>query len=340
MVAVDGCLMLDVAIPLQVFGQHGDAWYRFTIAGCRTGPVHTSTGVVIDAEAGLEALAAADTIIVPGYDDVQTPPPEPLLSALRTAASSGTRLVSMCTGAFVLAWAGLLDGRTATTHWLSAGLLAARFPAVSVDPGALYIDDGDVLTSAGFAAGLDLCLHIVRRDHGASVAAAIARVAVAAPHRDGGQSQLIERPIAAAYGEPSLSSTRAWALERLHEPIDLARLASHACVSPRTFSRRFRAETGTTPAQWLLGQRVALALQLLEDADLPVSSVARVAGFASPAALRRHLTRSTGTTPGAYRRATALAEPAPARPHSADSEGGPGHRPGPPPVAKSLWSAS
>jgi AraC family transcriptional activator FtrA len=302
-VAVDGCLLLDVAIPIHVFGHHGQGRYRFTLAGCRKGPVVTSTGVVLHAEAGLEALAVADTIVVAGYGDVLEPPPEPLLGALRAAAARGTRLISICTGAFALAWAGLLDGRPATTHWRSAARLAERFPAVSVDPGVLYVDDGDILTSAGVAAGLDLCLHVVRRDHGAAAAASVARWTVVAPHRDGGQAQFIERPITDPDDTASLSATRAWALEHLNERLGLARLAGHACTSPRTFSRRFRAETGATPLQWLLSQRVSRALQLLEHTDLPVGAVADACGFAGAAAFRRHLARATGTTPAAYRRA-------------------------------------
>src|SRR6266536_2937905 len=222
--------------------------------------------------------------------------PNPLLAALRAAAARGTRLISICTGAFALAWAGLLDGRRATTHWRSAAQLAARFPSLSVD-------DGDILTSAGVAAGLDLCLHVVRQDHGAAAAASIARWTVVAPHRDGGQAQFIERPIAEPDDTASLSATLTWALERLGERLDLARLADHACVSPRTFSRRFRAETGTTPLQWLLSQRVSRGLQLLEHTDLPVSAVAHACGFADAAAFRRHLGRATGTTPATYRRA-------------------------------------
>jgi AraC family transcriptional regulator, transcriptional activator FtrA len=298
-----GCLLLDVAIPAHVFGHHGQERYRFTLAGCRPGPVATSTGVLLRAEAGLEVLAAADTIVIAGYEDVLTPPPEPLLAALRAAAARGTRLVSICTGAFALAWAGLLDGRRATTHWRCTGQLAARFPAVSVDPGVLYIDDGDILTSAGVAAGLDLCLHVVRQDHGAAAAASIARWTVVAPHRDGGQAQFIERPIARPDDSAPPSATRTWALEHLGERLDLARLADHACMSPRTFSRRFRAETGTTPLQWLLSQRVTRGLQLLEHTALPVTAVAHACGFTDTATFRRHLGRATGITPAAYRRA-------------------------------------
>jgi AraC family transcriptional activator FtrA len=301
-VAIDGCVLLDVAIPVHVFGYHDDDRYRLTLAGCRRGPVRTSTGIVLHAEAGLGALATADTIVIPGCDDVEAPPPEALLRALRAAARRGTRLMSICTGAFVLASAGLLDGRPATTHWRYTAALAARFPAVRVDPGVMYIDDGDILTSAGVAAGLDLCLHVVRRDYGASAAVAVARLTVVAPHRDGGQAQFIERPLTQPDAGASLSATRAWALEHLHEPLGLARLARHARVSPRTFSRRFRAETGTTPLQWILTQRITRGMQLLEHTDLPVTAVAAAAGFPSLAAFRRHLTRTASTTPSAYRR--------------------------------------
>jgi AraC family transcriptional activator FtrA len=304
---LDGCVLLDVAIPVHVFGYHGDGLYRFTLAGHHRGPVRTSTGVVLQARAGLRALATADTVIVPGYVEVARPPPAPVLASLQAAAGRGARLLSICTGAFALAHAGLLDGRRATTHWALAAQLADRFPQVMVDAGVLYVDDDDVLTSAGVAAGLDLCLHVVRRDHGAATAASIARHTVVAPHRDGDQAQFIEQPIPAPErGGTSLLATRSWALDHLHERLDLARLARNAGVSPRTFARRFRAETGTTPLQWILAQRVLLARQLLEQTDLPVESVAHACGFSTAPHLRRHFTRATGTTPTAYRRAFTL----------------------------------
>jgi AraC family transcriptional regulator, transcriptional activator FtrA len=230
-----------------------------------------------------------------------------VLASLRAAAARGARVLSICTGAFALAYAGLLDGHRATTHWVAAAKLADHFPSVTVDPHVLYLDEGAVLTSAGVAAGLDLCLHVVRCDHGATVAAAIARHTVVAPHRDGGQAQFIEQPIPAS--EPAgtwLLATRGWALEHLHERLDLARLARHAGVSPRTFARRFRAETGTTPLQWVLSQRVLLARQLLEQTDLAVERVAHACGFRTAPHLRRHFARATGTTPTAYRRAFTL----------------------------------
>jgi AraC family transcriptional activator FtrA len=304
---LDGCVLLDVAIPVHVFGYHGEGRYRHTLAACDPGPVRTSTGVVLHAEAGLRALASADTVVIPGYAGAGRPPPEPVLASLRAAAGRGARVLSICTGAFALAYAGLLDGRRATTHWDAAALLADRFPAVTVDPGVLYVDEGDVLTSAGVAAGLDLCLHVVRCDHGAAVAAQVARQTVVAPHRDGGQAQFIEQPLASRDRDgTSLAATRDWALQHLHERLDLARLARHAGVSPRTFARRFRAETGTTPLRWVLSQRVLLARQLLEQTDQPVERVAHACGFRTAPNLRRHFTRATGTTPTVYRRAFTL----------------------------------
>src|SRR3954452_1539157 len=300
--ALDTGRAFALATPAKVF--RGP--YRLEVCAARRGPVTTSTGFAIVADHGLEAIARADTVIVPGYGPVDRPPPDSVLEALRAAHERGARVVSICTGAFCLAHAGLLDGRRATTHWNYAAYLAERFPAVDVDPGVLYADEGDVLTSAGVAAGIDLCLHLVRRDHGAEVAARVARRMVVAPHRDGGQAQFIERPLGAE-GDGSLETTRAWALERLREPLDVRAMAAHACVSERTFARRFRSETGTTPLQWLLGQRVLEARRLLERTDLPVEVVADRAGFGSAASLREHFARATATTPTAYRRAFRVA---------------------------------
>ena len=212
----------------------------------------------------------------------------------------GARVISVCAGAFALAQAGLLDGRRATTHWGWAAELAARFPRVEVDPAALYVDEGQVMTSAGLSAGIDLALHVVRKDFGAAAGATAARRMVAAPHRDGGQAQFIERSSAEEVG--SLEPTRRWALERLGEPLDVAAMARQAAVSPRTFARRFREETGTTPLQWLLSQRVIEARRLLEETDLPIEEIASRAGFGTAASLRDHFRRATSTSPTAYRR--------------------------------------
>jgi transcriptional regulator GlxA family with amidase domain len=214
------------------------------------------------------------------------------------------RVISVCTGAFALAHAGLLDGRRAATHWGWAEALATRFPAIEVDPAALYVDEGQVMTSAGVSAGIDLSLHVIRKDFGAAVGQRVARRMVAPPHREGGQAQFIERP--SAEGDGSLEKTRRWAAERLGEPLDVATMARHAAVSPRTFARRFREETGTTPLQWLLSRRVIEARRLLEETDLPVDAISWRAGFGTAASLRDHFRRATETTPIAYRRSFRL----------------------------------
>jgi AraC family transcriptional activator FtrA len=293
----------DLAAPAQALMSATDAGneplYRVTTCSADGGPVASTSGFGLTPEAGLEALAGADTIVVPGYAAIFDPPPPEVLEALRGAAAQA-RVISVCTGAFALAHAGLLDGRRATTHWAWAGELAARFPAIEVEPEALYVDEGDVMTSAGLSAGIDLALHVVREDFGAAAGATAARRMVAAPHRDGGQAQFIERGGEERVG--SLEQTRRWASERLAEPLDVAVMARHAAVSPRTFARRFREETGTTPLQWLLSQRVVEARRLLEETDLPVDAVARRSGFGTAASLRDRFRRATSTTPTAYRR--------------------------------------
>jgi transcriptional regulator GlxA family with amidase domain len=225
-----------------------------------------------------------------------------VLGALRRAAAAGARITSICTGAFVLAQAALLDGRSATTHWGLAAELSKRYPAINVQPDVLYVEDGPVLTSAGAAAGIDLCLHIIRIDHGSATANAAARLAVVAPVRPGGQSQFIESPLPPERGT-SLAGTRAWALERLHEPLTLTDLAAHARTSVRTLTRRFHAETDLSPLQWLLHQRVERARELLETTTLPMDQVARHSGLATADSLRQHLLRRVGLTPSAYRSA-------------------------------------
>ena len=302
--ALEPLVLLDLAAPAHVFGQWGGERYSFTVASVDRKPVMTTSGFAVEVQAGLRALARADTVVVPGYMGASRRPPEGALRELSRAARRGARVMSICTGAFALAHAGLLDGKRATTHWDSAGVMAACFPDVEVDPGVLYIDAGNVLTSAGVAAGLDLCLHVVRRDHGARVAAQITRHTVVAPHREGGQAQFIELPIEADGGDGlRLDAVRAWALEHLDRQVTVAELATQACVSPRTFARRFRAETGTTPLQWLLTQRVLRAQEMLESGDASIDEIASTCGFADAAALRYHFRRALGTTPTAYRRA-------------------------------------
>ena len=295
----------DLAIPAQVFGREPER-YAWALCAPVAGPVPSETGFDVVAPHGLEALAGADTVIVPGIGDHAWPLPHDALDALRAAADRGARIASICTGAFVLAAAGLLDGRRATTHWRYAERLARAFPRVTVEPDVLYVDEGDILTSAGVAAGIDLCLHLVRRDHGAEAANAVARRMCVAAHRDGGQAQFAEHPLPPAEGD-GLAATRAWMDARLGEPLTVADMARHAGYSPRSFARRFRAETGTTPLQWLIARRVRAAQRLLEASALSVEEVGARCGFGGAIGLRQHFGRVVGTSPTAYRRAFAAA---------------------------------
>ncbi len=298
--ALPDVVAFDLAIPAQIFGHREmRALYTFTVCTPKPGQVPSTTGYALHADAGLEALSSADTVVVPGYAP-HDPPNPPALAALRAAADRGARIVSVCTGAFALAAAGLLDGRRATTHWQDAGELAACYPAVDVDPDVLYVDTGAVMTSAGIAAGIDLCLHLVRSDLGSDRASQVARRMVVAPHRDGGQAQFLQRPLPSA--GTGLADTCAWALERLGETLTIPELARHAGWAPRTFARRFLAETGTTPLRWLTAQRLLEARRLLETTDLTVEQVANRSGLGSAANLRLHLSRDAATTPTAYRR--------------------------------------
>jgi transcriptional regulator GlxA family with amidase domain len=296
-----GTVAFDLTAPAQAFGgaaaADGSPHYAFSTCSLDGAPVATTTGFEIGVGSGLGALRRADTVVVPGYVAVFDPLPEPAAAALRAAARRGARVMSVCTGAFALAHAGLLDGRRATTHWGWAAELAARFPAVAVEPEVLFVDEGDVLTSAGLSAGIDLSLHVIRRDHGAACADRVARHMVAAPHREGGQAQFFA-PESVRRADEADSGAR----ERLAEPLTVEAMARHANVSPRTFARRFRAETGTTPLQWLLARRVHAARRLLEESDLPVEEIAPRAGFGDAASLRAHFRRATATTPTAYRR--------------------------------------
>lgn len=304
--ALDGVMTFDLACAVQAFrhgpGKFGAAnGFEMRTCGVRPGPVWTPNGFDLRVEEGLEALEDADIVVVPGTGVPTLPVPDPVLDALRAAAERGATMVSICVGAFVLGQAGLLDDRPATTHWAYCDDFAEMFPAVKLDPHALYIDDGDVLTSAGLSAGLDLCLHIVRREMGASAAAELARWNVAAPHREGGQAQYIpDSPPPSTTG--GLATTLAWATANLAEATSISALAKHALMSERTFIRRFKAEVGTTPRRWLEAQRTARARELLETTDLPVEVVAARSGFGSVTALRAHLRAATQTTPASYRR--------------------------------------
>lgn len=305
-VVYDRVAVFEMGVPCEVFGIDRSAMglpnYRVLVCAAEPGPLTTAIGYGIQPRHGLRSMSQADTIVVPSWRDVRETPPEPLLRALRSAYRRGARIASLCAGAFVLAHAGLLDGRRATTHWMYSDALAERFPQVDVDPTVLYVDEGSILTSAGTASGIDLCLHMVRKDHGAEVANAFARRMVVPPHRDGGQAQFVQTPMAAPSDGNHLAATLEWALEHLDEPLTVEQLAAHAHRSPRTFARHFRAETGTTPLRWLLAQRIAAAQRMLETTDEPVAEVAIGCGFGSSAALRMHFGRLLGTSPASYRR--------------------------------------
>lgn len=301
----------ELACAAEVFGTvrpEVPAYYNFTVCAEHPGPLPTTLGYAMVVDAGLAALQEADTVIVPGWEPPGGPVPPAILDALRAAHRRRTRIVSICTGAFVLARAGLLDGRRATTHWRRVGELAAAFPAVQVDPDVLYVDHGDVATSAGTGAGIDLCLHLVRTDHGAAYASQVARSMVLPPHREGSQRQYAIQP-APARPDDSLAALLEWATARLGTPLTLAVLAGRAGLSSRTLARRFAGQLGVSPGQWLLRQRLDAARALLEETDLPVEAIASRAGLASAANLRRRFRAAYGTTPGAYRRAFGQAAP-------------------------------
>jgi transcriptional regulator GlxA family with amidase domain len=303
-VVPDGVVAFDLATPCDVFGRvqlaGGRAGYRVRVCGVRREVDAGAFGV--RPRYGLEGLAGADTVILPGTVDLSAPVPPRLVSAVRAAAAAGARVASICTGAFLLAATGLLDGRRATTHWLAADELSRRHPAVRVDPDVLYVDEGQFLTSAGAAAGLDLCLHIVRLDYGAAVAADAARLSVMPLERAGGQSQFIRHAPPAPDGS-SLEPLLRWLAEHLRQPHTLSAVARRAALSVRTLNRRFREQTGTTPLQWLLRARVRRAQHLLETTVHSVESVATEAGFGSATAFREHFRRVVATSPQAYRRA-------------------------------------
>lgn len=300
----------DLAVATAVLGEArvaGGPAYELRIVAAEPGRVASFAGPDLVIADGLSGLAGAQTLFVVGGGP-EAEPGEDVLRAVRAANAAHARLVASCTGAFVLARAGLLDGRRATTHWNLLDELARRFPAVRVERDALYVEDGRVLTSAGAAAVIEICLHLIRTDHGSAVAADAARQLVAAPVRPADQPQLGASPPRPSVGSPErgLAETRAWAQGRLEEPVSLAELASHAKVSPRTFTRRFRAETGSSPLRWLLEQRIDLARQLLETTELTMDRVAERSGLGSADSLRLHFVRTEGVTPSAYRAAYVL----------------------------------
>jgi AraC family transcriptional regulator, transcriptional activator FtrA len=304
-VVYDGVALFELAVANDIFGTtiatvNGRPPYRVSICGAAPS-VTTDAGFRMEVPHGLDVLPASQTVVVlPTLHPARVP--VAVLDALRAARSQGRRVISLCTGAFVLAAAGLLDGHTATTHWTECADLARQYPRVRVDPGVLYVDDGDLLTSAGSAASLDLCLHVVQRDYGTEIASTVARDLVVPLYRPGGQAQYIETPLPAVRDGDLFADTISWLRAHLAEPVTVADLAARSAMSPRTFARRFVASTGTTPLAWISRERIRLAQRLLETSDLPVDMVARSSGFGGPDNLRKHFSRALRTTPQAYRR--------------------------------------
>ena len=294
-----GCVTEVFALPRPELDV---PWYDFLACAGTAEPMRALGGFGLVAGHGMDEFTAADTLIVTAVPDVRGEVPAELVAALRTAHARGARIVSICSGAFALAEAGLLDGRRATTHWRYADVFRQRFPRVSLDPDVLYVDEGRVLTGAGSAAGLDLCLHLVRRDHGSAVANAVARRLVLPPHRDGGQAQFIEAAVGTTGRDDGVARSLEWALENLSQPISIADLARVANVSHRSYLRHFARATGTSPLRWLVNQRLAAARALLETGDASIEQVGAAVGFADPATFRHHFTRTVGTSPSAYRK--------------------------------------
>jgi transcriptional regulator GlxA family with amidase domain len=301
---VDGLAMFEFGVVCEVFGidrtDQGVPSFDFRVCGVEAGrPVHTKLGLDITPQYGLDALDDVDLVAIPAtvihhdYDPA-------ILDAIRAADRRGALILSVCSAAFVLAAAGVLDGRRATTHWMYSDKLAREYPGIDVDPDVLFVDDGNIVTSAGTAAGIDACLHLVRRELGSEITNVIARRMVVPPQRDGGQRQYIPQPVPPCEDD-SLRATLDWAVEHLDEPHTVASLAARSFMSSRTFARRFTSETGTTPVQWLVTQRVLRARHLLEESDLDLEAVARECGFGSAALLRHHFRRAVGVTPTDYR---------------------------------------
>jgi AraC family transcriptional regulator, transcriptional activator FtrA len=300
--AYRGMATFELGIVVELFGlprPEFSEWYRFKVCALETGPLVATGGLMITPRHGMEALSRSGTIVIPGWR-TEEQPPERLVRILRRAHGRGARLVSICSGAFVIAATGLLDGRRATTHWRYAGQLAQMYPSIKVEPDVLYVDEGDLLTSAGSAAGIDLCLHIVRKDFGESVAREVARRLVVYPHRDGGQAQFIDRAVPIE-DSPWLATLQEWTQSHLDEEISVERLAKQVGTSKRTLSRRFAEQAGTSPIDWLIGLRLARAKQLLEKTARRIDEIAYDTGFGSAPTLRHHFRRRLNTSPVAYR---------------------------------------
>ena len=304
-VAYQGLCTFEFGVVVEMFAlprpELQVPWYSFTVCSAEAGPLKAMGGVTVHASSGLGALRHAGTVVIPGWRDPDESPPQPLIAAVQRAYRHGARLVSICSGVFVLAAAGLLDGKRVTTHWRYADRLARRFPRVQVEPDVLYIDEGRILTSAGSAAGIDLCLHIVRCDYGAAVANQVARRLVVPPHREGGQSQFVSAPLPAVNAR-GLATLLKWAQRNLHRPLTVELLARKAAMSPRSFARHFLAETGTTPYRWLTHQRLLAAQRHLETTEASIDEIANAVGIQTAETLRHHFRQRFQISPTAYRR--------------------------------------
>ncbi|CAI1598819.1 Multiple antibiotic resistance protein marA [Serratia quinivorans] len=305
-VVFNNIIPFHLSVPCAVFekalNSNGEPAYQLLICATEPGPLKTNAGFSIVADHGLAALAQADMVIVPSWCNPEVPPSPQLIDALLDAHARGATLVGLCVGSFVLAAAGLLNGRPATTHWQWMADFLRRYPQVSIDQNVLYVDDGDIVTSAGTAASIDCCLHLVRKHCGAESANAVARQLVVPPHRQGGQAQFIEQPVYNTVGGDRFMQTLSWATENLQHPLTLDALADKACMSRRSFTRRFQQTTGTSVMQWLLNQRLAMAQRFLEKTDQPVERIAQAAGFATALSMRRHFQRQFKTSPSLYRK--------------------------------------
>lgn len=302
-VAFDRIRPFHLSVPCAVFGEtEAQSLFQLRVCAAEPGPLRTSAGFDVATRHGLRELAQADVIVVPSWRDPHERAPEPLLAALRRAHKRSATLVGLCLGAYVLAEAGVLDGKLATTHWRWTELFRQRFPKVRLDPDVLYVDQGNVVTSAGTAAGIDCCLHVVRRQYGAEVTNRIARNLVVPPHRQGSQAQYIEQPVLSRATDTPLTKTLHWAARHLDQSHTLDSLAARALMSRRSFTRHFRQHTGTTVGQWLLSQRLSLAQRMLETTDQPIERIAERAGFGTALSMRQHFGVAFHTTPSMYRR--------------------------------------
>lgn len=309
--AYDGLCTFEFGVAYEAFGlprpEMGSDWYRYSVCAVEPGPLHAAGGLVVDAAAGCEVLRRAALIVVPGWRGMAMPVPKSLISHLHKAHDRGARIMSLCSGIEVLAACGFLDGRRATTHWRYSDSIRTRYPSIKLEPDMLYVDEGDVLTAAGSAAGIDLCLHVVRKDFGAEAANSVARRLVVPPHREGGQAQFIKRPVLPQRQSARLGSMIDWLRARLDKSHSIERLADKAGMSQRTFQRRFEEATGLPPGEWLIAERVRLAQEHLESSLIAtLDDVAATCGFGSVETMRHHFRKRTGTTPAAYRRRFSL----------------------------------